>query len=126
MPKTVDYENFMVPSEFGLNWPPGTFMGMTGSRGVYGLQSIVDHSLLPNFPRKFYANDIIQVSFYPPSIPDAASAPKNLDLRVVFTIYNGLSKNCYIVFSTTATSFAFSFKGSSNPYCTVGTFGSTK
>ena len=118
----INYENFMVPSQFGLNWPVGTFMGMTGARGGYGIYSIVDHSLLSSTPTKFFANAISDLSFDPPSIPiDVASPPRNMDLTIRFTVSNALSQNSYILFSTLAGSFSFSFKISPSPYCSVGT-----
>lgn len=97
-------------------------MGMTGARGGYGLYSIVDHSLLPATPTKFFPNSINDLVFEPSEIPlDATNLPRNLDLRFRFTISNSLDSNSFIVVSTIATSFSFRFKTSPSPYCSIGT-----
>lgn len=118
------YENLKIPSNFGRNWPAGTYLGVTGLRGVYGLQSIIDQSKISTPALKFFPGFINSIETSPATIPFNANSGSqealNLKLTFKFVTDNPLAATDWIVIQGD-TAFPFAFKDSPSSFCLVGT-----
>lgn len=119
-----DYKNLKISSEFGLNWPTGTYMGLTGRRAQRGIHSIIDHTLLTNTATKFSAGFINSITSDPATIPHdiaGTAETKNLKLTFKFLTSNPIPVSSWVVFSG-STNFPFAFKDTpTSSYCLIGT-----
>jgi hypothetical protein len=94
------FSNMQIPSEFGLNWAPGTYGGLTGRRGLYGLLSIVDHTLITNTATKFAAGTITSLTSDPATIPyddnTGTNEAKNIKITFTFVTSNPIPVNGWV------------------------------
>ena len=118
----LNYFNMKVPSEYGLHYPVNMHMGLTGTRAVYGLLSVVDQNLLAPTTEKYSPGSITNLEFDPVAIPhNSLGQSRNLKLTIKFITANALNFNSYLVVLGNAP-FPFDFKDQpASLHCLIGT-----
>ena len=92
----LTFSKLYVSPTYGLNWPTGTYAGLSGIRQTYQLQSIVDQTLITNAgdPTKFAPNFITNFSIEPNVIyydnTQGSAEERSIKLAFKFTTPNNI------------------------------------